>query len=82
MEKDRIEICKIISEMLDNPDGHGIYPTSTAYTKLEHYVEQQRMEAIGWTHAEACSLLDRELDPRVELVPDLLERAKKDLLIE
>lgn len=47
MDKDRTEICRIISEMLDNPDKCGIYPTSTAYTKLEHYVEEVRASAIG-----------------------------------
>ena len=47
MNKDRIEICKIISDMLDNPDKHGIYPTSTAYARLEHYIEGVREEAIG-----------------------------------
>ena len=46
-DKDRTKICQIISDMLDNPDEYGIYPTSTAYTRLEHYIEQQRIEAIG-----------------------------------
>ena len=51
MDKDRTAICKIMSDMLDNPDSSGIYPTSTAYTRLEHYIESVRAEAIGWTHA-------------------------------
>ncbi len=79
MDKDRTEICKIISEMLDSPDKHGIYSTSTAYTKLEHYIEQERIMAIGWTHAEACVTLDRGGDPRITNVPMILERAKRDL---
>ncbi len=79
MKKDRTVICKIISEMLDNPDKCGIYHTSTAYTKLEHYVEQERIMAIGWTHAEACGTLDKGNDPRTANVPEILERAKKDL---
>ena len=45
MDKDRTEICNIISEMLDNPDKHGIFPTSTAYTRLEHLIERARIEA-------------------------------------
>lgn len=57
MDKDRKVICKIISKMLDNPDKIGIYPTSTAYTELEHYIEGVRAEAIGWTHADACTTL-------------------------
>lgn len=79
MGKDRTKIVKIISEMLDNPDKSGIYPTSTAYTKLEYYIESVRAEAIGWTHANACVTLDKGEDPRLQEVPNILERAKKDL---
>jgi len=82
MDKDRTVICKIISDMLDNPDESGIYPTSTAYTRLEHYIESQRTQAIGWTHAEACITLDKGNDPRLIEVPGILERANKDLAKE
>ena len=30
----RKEICKIVSEMLDNPDKCGIYPTTKCYNEL------------------------------------------------
>ena len=79
MDKDRTEICKIMSDMLDNPDEHGIYPTSTAYTRLEHYIEGVRAEAIGWASADACTALDKGEDPRVTNVPGMLERARVDL---
>jgi hypothetical protein len=79
MDKDRTAICKIISKMLDNPDEVGIYPTSTAYTELEHYIEGVRAEAIGWMHADACAMLDRGDDPRVAGVPDIYLRAITDL---
>jgi hypothetical protein len=79
MDKDRAAICKIISKMLDNPDNAGIYPTSTAYTELEHYIEGARAEAIGWMHADACTMLDRGDDPRVAEVPDIYSRAMIDL---
>ena len=65
--------------MLDNPDEYGIYPTSTCYTELEHYVEQIRAEAIGWTHADACVTLDNGDDPRLTEVPEMLNRALIDL---
>jgi len=45
MNKDRTEICNIISKMLDAPDESGIYPTTIAYTELEKYIERVRMEA-------------------------------------
>lgn len=79
MDKDRTAICKIISDMLDNPDSCGIYPTSTAYTRLEHYIEGVRAEAIGWTHADACVTLDNGGDPRLTVVPEMLTRAQVDL---
>ena len=79
MKKDRGMICKIISDMLDNPDEYGIYPTSKAYNELERYVEGVRGEAIGWAHANACIDLDNGKDPRQKEVPELLERAMVDL---
>ena len=79
MKKDRKEIRNIISEMLDNPNEHGIFRTSTAYTKLEHYIEGVRAEAIGWAHADACVLIDNDLDPRLQEVPEMLQRAQEDL---
>lgn len=78
-DKDRTEICNIISDMLDNPDEHGIYHTSTAYTRLELYIEGVRAEAIGWAHADACVTMDKGGDPRLVEVPDLLRRAQDEL---
>ena len=79
MDKDRKAICKIISEMLDNPNEHGIYHTTTTFHKLELYCESVRMEAIGWAYADACVDLDNGDDPRLKEVPEMLERAKTDL---
>ncbi len=79
MDKDRTTICKIINKMMDNPNKIGIYPTSTAFTELEHYINGVRAEAIGWMHADACAMLDRGDDPRVAEVPDIYSRAMIDL---
>jgi len=79
MNKDREKICKIMSEMFDGVNDVGIYPTSTCYTKLEHYMEQIRAEAIGWCHADACVTLDNGEDPRCTMVPGMYERAMVDL---
>ncbi len=81
MDKDRTAICNIISEMLDCPDKSGIYPTSTAYVRLEHYIEGVRAEAIGWAHADDCIDLDKGKDPRLKNVPDMLARAEVDLSV-
>ena len=82
MDKDRSAICRIISEMLDNPDENEIYPTSTCYTKLEHYIEGVRAEAIGWTHAFMCTALDKGEDPRLIGVPNIFDQASTDLARE
>ena len=37
-KKIRKDVCDIISEMLDNPDEHGIYPTGRCYDRLESYI--------------------------------------------
>jgi hypothetical protein len=36
----RGQICKIISEMLDNPDDCGIYPTTKCFNQLEELISQ------------------------------------------
>lgn len=41
---DRQIICNIISEMLDNPNEYGIYPTTQAYDKLEAHCATLRAE--------------------------------------
>lgn len=79
MDKDRTAICSIISKMLDNPDEHGLYPTSAAFDELESYIEGERAMAIGWTHADANFTLDKGGDPRHSEVPEMLRRARVDL---
>lgn len=79
MDKDRTEICNIISEMLDNPGECEIYPTSKAYDALEKYIEGERIKAIGWAVADACIALDKGQDYRKIEVPSILARAMMDL---
>jgi len=79
MEKDRTAICNIIGEMLDNPDEVGIYPTTKACDALETLVNDERVIAIGWTHADACVDLDQGNDPRKKEISSMLDRALVDL---
>ncbi len=72
MEKDRLKISKIISEL---------YPSRKTYTELEKYVEEQRAEVIGWMYAYACVLLDKGEDLRKVEVPIIHEQAKVDLAV-
>jgi hypothetical protein len=80
MDKDRTEICRIVSDMLDNPDEHGIYPTGKAYNALEALVHGARCEGIGWAHADACASLDAGEDPRKTDCAEQLKRAEHDLV--
>lgn len=43
-EKIRGKICELMSEMLDNPDENGIYPTSRFMWKMETYILEQITE--------------------------------------
>ncbi|MDY6896288.1 MAG: hypothetical protein SVO01_12870 [Thermotogota bacterium] len=79
MDKDRTVICNIMSELLDNPDRSGIYPTSKAYDALENYIESVRVETLGWAYADACVHLDKNEDYRKLNVPEILNRALIDL---
>ena len=44
IQDDRIRgvICNLMSEMLDNPDEHGIYPTGRFMSKMEQFVLDER----------------------------------------
>lgn len=79
MDKDRTAICNIISEMLDNPDEYGIYPTSKCFEQLEFYIEGVRAEALGWMHTEACSNHDQGNDLIIMNIPEIYSRARIEL---
>ncbi|MCP4256844.1 MAG: hypothetical protein GY774_04855 [Planctomycetes bacterium] len=79
MKQDKEAISNVITRMLENPTEEGIYPTSTAFIALEHYIENQRLQAIGWMHTKACDLLDTGSDPRTIEVRLINEQAVKDL---
>lgn len=38
----RTKICELMSEMFDNPDKYGIYPTSKFMSKMEDFVLEER----------------------------------------
>ena len=49
----KTERTRIISEMLDNPDGHGIYPTTKCFEELDNLFEQIRSEEQAKTRETA-----------------------------
>lgn len=79
MSDDRGNVCDVVSEMLDNPNEHGIYPTTKAYDALVALIETARVEALGWMLAEMCRILDNGGDPRKEDIAEMLPRAVEDL---
>lgn len=42
----RGKICNLMSEMLDNPDKCGIYPTSKFMWKMETFILSERLDAV------------------------------------
>ena len=62
MKKDRTQLSRIISEMLDNPNRYDIYPTGKAYDELERYIEEVRIKALGWAYSDACIHIDKGID--------------------
>jgi len=79
MNRDRTAICAIISQMLDNPDEQGIYPTTRTFDELEALVHDERISALGWASAYFCTMLDAGKDLRQDVVPDMLSQALIDL---
>ncbi len=79
MGKDRNEIVRIISEMLDNPDEDGFYPIGVCYDKLERYIMQVRVEALGWADADACVDFVNGKDLQWCAMADRMQRALKEL---
>lgn len=75
----RTRICDLMSAMLNNPDKHGLFPTSEFMSKMEDYCLELRHEAIGWTWAEACNILDSNNDPRQHDQAGLISDATTDL---
>lgn len=47
MKQVRDIIVKNTSEMLDNPDPVGIYPTTKFYNNLESEIKQWALEIVG-----------------------------------
>ena len=72
-ERIRGIICDLMSEMLDNPDKSGIYPTSKFMSKMEDFVIEERQFIVGKTYAQACILADRGRDLRKYPFPKFAE---------
>lgn len=78
MKRDRDEIVKLISDMIDNPDETGIYHTSSVYNALEHLVSSARFETLGWAHIYFCYCMDQGIDPRLVEIPEVIDAMIRD----
>lgn len=79
ISNDRKVICRIISEMLDNPDDCGIYPTTKCYDSLEQYINSVRYQSIGWMFEYACQLANEGRDIKKVGVSEIMAEAYNDL---
>ena len=61
---------KFVSEMLDNPDKYGIYPTSKCYKQLYDFVVSQKQKAIDENHLELRERIKKMRRIMVNPVPD------------
>ena len=78
MKKDRDEISRIVGKLLKSPNS--VRACTEAYDALERLVDGARAEAIGWTHAYACTLMGQGFqDIRDQIVPEIIEMAIRDL---
>jgi len=46
---------------------------------VQDLIDEKVIEAIGWAYADCFVMLDKGLDPREAELPEVLERARKDL---
>ena len=66
----RSEICRLMSEMLDNPDKNGIYPTSKFMWEMETYI-LERLETAqhdDWLAGKLVIDLEGLEKPLYELI--------------
>ena len=53
---------KIVSDMLDNHDEHGIYPTGECYQKLYEFVCEQKKKALQKQREEIVEIVKKAVD--------------------
>lgn len=70
MEIDRIKLKKILGSVADS----AVDPDEL-FDDLNEYIEQVRMLALKWMHADCCYLLDRGCDPRQMSMPSIVNNA-------
>lgn len=59
-------------------DLAGSSNQSLACTQLELYVQDQRVQTLGWAYTQFCVSLDEGVDPRTTPVTGLIENMRKD----
>jgi len=74
----KTERTRIISEMLDNPDGHGIYPTTKCFEELDNLFEQIRSEEQAKTRGTAVEFAVDMISPFTTDYKEILTKLYND----
>ena len=77
--EDRERIYKIIDEMLENPDKHGLYQTTKCMNEFEDLLESVRVQALGYAWSIACGYMEDCEDIREIDQAGFLDKALKQL---
>lgn len=74
MKKDRLALETMLLTTAGEP-----FPMRTITTRIEHYIESERMKALGWMHSFACVAADNNQDIRDTGCDEIIERFREDL---
>jgi len=74
MDKDLDAVAKILK-------NNGVHQENNYMAEhIAQQIKEARIEAVGWTWAEACTDTDNGYDIRKRLVPTLIDGAQRDLV--
>lgn len=75
----RSEICILMSEMLDNPDESGIYPTSKFMWKMETFIlnENETLKGLVKMAMDELGVPTKDYPAPVSNAVDFLNQALK-----
>ena len=73
----RSKICALMSEMLDNPDEHGIYPTSKFMWEMETFIinESETLKGLVKMALDELGVPTKDYPAPVANAVDILNKA-------
>ena len=79
MTKIRDIIVKNTSEMLDNPDEYGIYPTTRFYNKLEKEIRSWALEERKDERKKVTEEIKKKNAPEIEKVNKYIKELEEKI---